>query len=80
MTTPFNETDFIQIKNLSDDEIYKKEETGTMVSFSGYCEQINKSDIVHLIKGGYLLDLTDGEYVQAIKLAPDAIQWLKSIC
>lgn len=51
-----------------------------MVSFSGYCEQINKSDIVHLIKGGYLLDLTDGEYVQAIKLAPDAIQWLKSIC
>lgn len=36
MTTPFNETDFIQIKNLSDDEIYKKEETGTMVSFSGF--------------------------------------------
>lgn len=43
MTTPSNETDFIQIKNLSNDEIYKQEETGTMVSFSGYCEQINKS-------------------------------------
>lgn len=80
MTTPFNKTDFIQLKTLSDDEIYKQSETGTMVSFSGYCEQINKSDIIHLLKGGYLLDLTDGEYIQAIKLAPDAKKWLKSIC
>lgn len=78
MTTPFNESDFIQIQQLTDDEIYSHEETGTMVSFSGYCEQINKSDLIHLMEGKYLLDLTDDEYIQAIKLSPDAINWLKS--
>lgn len=41
--------------------------------------EINKGDIQHMMKG-YLLNYSDdGEYGHYLKLAPDAIKWLKEL-
>ncbi|HJF88112.1 MAG TPA: hypothetical protein K8V88_11820 [Companilactobacillus farciminis] len=79
MATPFSKSDFIQLNTVSDEEIYNHEGADTMVSFSGNIEQINRADLEHLVNGKYLLDLNDGEYIQVIRLAPDAIKWLKDM-
>lgn len=65
MDSPSN---FIKLKSTTDSEIYSHPETECTLSWNGYIDKINKSDIDHLLHGKPLLLVVNDEYNIVIKL------------
>lgn len=76
MTTPNNDYDVVSHSYLHkidklDNNVYSVGDAAMM--YGGYDPiELTVSDIYHLIKGGALIDLSDGEYIHAFKLSDKA--------
>lgn len=65
----------LKINDLKDSTIYSIPETKDMCSAINVTE-LSISDLKHLLNGKPLLDLSDAEYIHAIKLSNEILTFL----
>lgn len=81
MTTPNNydvtSHSYLHQVNTLGDEIYGIENASMMCGNYDPIE-LSYSDVKHLLNGGALIDLSDGEFIHAFKLSDKAIKQIKN--